>query len=198
MRDDHAVRTLTYLVASTLDGFVAGPDGADPTSFWPIGEAYLAHLVAEYPETLPGPARAATGITAPGTRFDTVVEGRRSYEVGLAAGVPDAYPHLRHLVVSTTLAEAAPSVELVRTDPVERVRALKAEPGRGIWLVGGATLAGSLLPEIDELVLKLGPITLGAGIPLFGRDAPAGLRAWRPAGHTVLPDGAAFLRYTPA
>jgi hypothetical protein len=55
---------------------------------------------------LPGPARAALGVTAEGTHFDTVVEGRKSYEVGLAAGVADAYPHLRHLVFSRTLTES--------------------------------------------------------------------------------------------
>ena len=98
-----------------------------------------------------------------------MIEGRRSYEVGLAAGVPDAYPHLRHLVVSTTLEKTAdPAVELVAQDPVERVRKLKDEEGAGIWLVGGATLAGSLVDEVDRLVLEVAPMTLGAGIPLWG------------------------------
>ena len=67
-----------------------------------------------FPETLPVQARAALGVTGPGREFDTVVEGRRSYQVGLAAGVPDAYPHLRHLVLSRTLAAASDSaIELV-------------------------------------------------------------------------------------
>ena len=72
------------------------------------------------------------GITAEGRAFDTVIEGRRSYELGLAAGVPDAYPHLLHVVVSTTLEKTAePAVELVTEDPVGRIRQLKAEEGAG-------------------------------------------------------------------
>ncbi|MEU6107653.1 dihydrofolate reductase family protein [Streptomyces albidoflavus] len=194
------MRKLVYCAASTLDGFVAGPDGGTPTGpdgFWtPYDEDTLAHFVAEYPETLPGPAREALGVTAPGTRFDTVLEGRASYETGLAAGVDDAYPHLRHLVFSTTL-ESVPgaAVELVRGDAVERVRALKREAGKDIWLVGGGRLAGSLYEEIDRIILKLAPLTAGTGVPLFGVGAAFAPRHWELTGHTVLKAGFAHLTY---
>ncbi|MBW5251931.1 dihydrofolate reductase [Streptomyces sp. P01-B04] len=193
------MRKLVYFIASTLDGFIAGPDGADPTGpdgFWPIPEDYVAHLIAEYPETLPGPARAALSITAEGTHFDTVVEGRRSYEVGIAAGVTDAYPHLRHLVFSRTLGESPdPAVEIVATDPVARVRELKQEDGKDIWLVGGGELAGSLYPEIDTLIVKLSPMTIGAGIPLFSHKATFDPNAWTLTGNRILDSGALFLTY---
>ncbi|MCK9877489.1 dihydrofolate reductase family protein [Frankia sp. Ag45/Mut15] len=193
------MRRLVYFVASTLDGFVAGPDGADPTGpdgFWPVPQDYVDHLVAEYPETLPGPARLALGVTAPGTRFDTVLEGRRSYEVGLRAGLTNAFPHLRHLVFSRTLTVSPdPGVELVAADPVTTVRELKQLDGKDLWLVGGGELAGVLYPEIDELVVKLGPLTLGTGIPLFSRAAVFDPRTWMLADHTVLKSGALFLTY---
>ena len=167
------MRTLTYYVAATLDGFIAGPEGGDPS-----GEDYMAvtpdlveFIATHYPETLPGPAREAMALTEPGQVFDTVVEGRRSYDIGLAAGIDDAYPHLRHLVVSTTLGSApAPGVEVVSGDPLGRVRELKAEGGLGIWLVGGGRLAHALLPEIDRLVIKLNPSVIGSGTPLFDGD----------------------------
>lgn len=193
------VRKLVYFIAATLDGFIAGPDGSDPSGpdgFWPITEDYLAHLIAEYPETLPGPARAALGVTAEGTRFDTVLEGRRSYEIGLDAGLTDAYPHLRHLVFSRTLGESPdPAVELVAGDPVARVRELKQEDGKDIWLVGGGELAASLYGEIDTLILKLSPTTIGAGIPLFGRKAVFEPAAWALGSQKILPSGAAYLTY---
>lgn len=193
------MRTLTYLVASSLDGFIAGPDGTDPSAWWPVTPDYLEHVVEHYPETLPGPARAALGISGPGAHFDTVVEGRKSFELGLAAGLDDAYPHLRHLVVSSTLsAPAGSAVEVVDTDPLARVRALKQEPGGGIWLVGGGTLAASLRPEIDRLVVKLAPLTLGAGIPLWGRDATPTRRDWRLSDRVELPGGVLVLTYEAA
>ena len=196
------MRKLVYYIATTLDGFIAGPDGADPTGpdgFWPIPEDYIRHLVTEYPETLPVQARAALSVTAPGTHFDTVLEGRRSYEIGLRAGITDAYPHLRHLVFSRTLIESPdPAVELVAGDPVDTVRQLKREDGKDIWLIGGAELAGALYGEIDRLVLKMAPLTIGAGIPLFSDKAMFDPRGWQLTGHTVLDSGAAFMTFARA
>lgn len=193
------MRKLVYFIASTLDGFIAGPDGSDPTGpggFWAPSEEYVQHLVQEYPETLPGPGRAALGVTAEGHHFDTVIEGRKSYEVGLAAGVTDAFPHLRHLVFSRTLTESPdPGVELVADDPVSTVRKLKHADGKDIWLIGGAELAGALYGEIDRLTVKLSPLTIGSGIPLFGSGAGFEPHAWELVDHAVLGGGATFLTY---
>ncbi|WP_433284454.1 dihydrofolate reductase family protein [Pseudonocardia sp. CA-142604] len=193
------MRQLVYCIASTIDGFIAGPDGSDPTGpggFWPVAQDYIQHLATELPEILPGPARTALSITAEGTHFDTVLEGRRTYEIGLKAGITDAYPHLRHLVFSRTLAASPdPNVEVVATDPVAKVRELKQENGKDIWLIGGSELAGVLYAEIDRLIIKLGPLTIGTGIPLFSRDTAFDPRRWQLAGHTVVASGSAFLTY---
>ncbi len=194
------MRRLTYFIAVTLDGFIAGPDRADPTGpdgFWPLTEDYVRHLVSEYPETLPAAARTALGVTAPGTRFDTALQGRRTYDVGLAAGVTNAYPHLRNLVFSRTLGTSPdPSVELVATDPVVRVGAIMDAPGAGLGLVGGGGLAGRLYDEIDELVLKLAPLTLGSGVPLFGEGGtPFHPRGWELENATTLAGGTSFLSF---
>lgn len=167
------MRRLTYFVAATLDGFIAAPGGGDPSGqdFLPVTPDLVEFLVSQFPETLPGPAREAMGITAAGQVFDTALEGRASYEVGLAAGLDDAYPHLRHLVFSSTLGSSpSDDVEVVVEDALGRVRALKAEDGKDIWLVGGGKLAHSLLPEIDRLIIKLNPSVIGSGVPIF--DGP--------------------------
>lgn len=190
------MRKLVYYVAITLDGFIAGPDGGDPTgeSYFPLHQDLMELIAAEFPETLPGPARQALGLDAPGTHFDTVLEGRGSYEVGLAAGVTDAYPHLRHLVFSTTMGQSPdPAVELVTADPLQRVRALKAEDGLDVWLVGGGKLAHALLPEIDRLILKQNPAVIGTGIPMF--DGPFQPRLFRPTDLLQLDSGVRILTF---
>jgi len=184
------VRKLVYYVAVTLDGFIAGPDRGDPSgeSYFPLHPDLIEFIATEFPETLPDPARRALGIDAPNTHFDTVLEGRATYEVGLAAGLTDAYPHLRHLVFSTTLRESPdPAVELVSTDALERVRALKAEDGLDIWLLGGGKLASALLPEIDRLILKQNPAVIGAGVPMF--DGPFQPHLFRPTDLRQLESG---------
>ncbi|MGW1676989.1 dihydrofolate reductase family protein [Saccharopolyspora sp. NPDC002376] len=165
------MRKLTYCAAMTIDGFIAAPDRSDPSStglMAPTPE-YIPALLAELPEIIPTHLREPLGIAdVEPKHFDTVVEGRNSYEIGLKAGVTNAYAHLKHYVFSRTLTESPdPGVKLVATDPIEKIRELKAEPGKKIWLVGGAQLAAALRPEIDELIIKLSPVVAGAGIPLF-------------------------------
>jgi dihydrofolate reductase len=190
------LRKLVYYVAVTLDGFIAGPDGGDPTgeSYFPLPQDLIGFIVAEFPETLARPARQAMGIDAPGKSFDTALEGRASYEIGLAAGITNAYPHLRHLVFSTTMGHSPdPTVELVTADALEAVLALKAEDGLDIWIVGGGKLAHALLPEIDRLILKQHASVIGSGIPLF--DGPFQPHTFRPTGLRQLDSGVRILTF---
>lgn len=160
------MRSLTYFVGTSLDGFIAGPDGS--YDFYPVGEDLLRWMASEYPETLPTHLHAAFGVRGEGRHFDTVVMGRGTYAPALKAGITSPYAHLRQVVVSRSLERSPdPAVELVASDPLERVRALKREPGKGLYLAGGGVLAGALLPELDTLVLKVYPVVAGSGIPVF-------------------------------
>ncbi|GAA1153590.1 dihydrofolate reductase family protein [Ornithinicoccus hortensis] len=165
------MRKLTYLVATTLDGVITGPANDNP-DFFLLEGPHAEPQMREYPEMVPTHLRAQVGIEdVPHRHFDTVLQGRASYEVGLREGTTNAFRHLRSIVFSTTMVQSPdPSVELVRTDPIAKVRELKQEPGRGIWLCGGGRIAGVLRPEIDELVLKLHPVVAGSGVRLFDGD----------------------------
>ena len=161
---------MTYYVGATLDGYIAGPH--DEVDFFPLSDEFHAFLSGEFADALPSHARALFDVDeAPLTRFDTVVMGRRTYEPALALGVVDPYAHLRTVVVSSSLSAPQNSdVEVVRADPLARIRELKSEDGLGIYLAGGARLAGAVLPEIDRLVIKKYPVLVGSGVPLLRRD----------------------------
>jgi dihydrofolate reductase len=159
-------RRLVYYVACTVDGFIASRDGS--FDFFPFAGEHFQDLASEFPETFPTHVRHLFGATRAPQHFDTVLMGRATYEIGLRAGITSPYGVLRQFVVSASLpASPDPGVRVYRENPLELVRVLKQEEGMDIWLCGGAKLAGTLLPEIDELILKINPIILGAGIPLF-------------------------------
>ncbi len=160
------MRDLTYYIGVTLDGFIAGPD--DEVDFYPVTPAFAETLGTELADLQPAHVRAARrGADEPLTRFDTVVMGRRTFEPALEVGITDPYSHLRTVVFSRSLEDPGEAnVEVVSTDPVARVRELKAEDGLGIYLAGGASLAGVLLDEIDRLIVKKYPVIAGSGIPM--------------------------------
>lgn len=164
------MRELTYYIGVTLDGFIAGP--ADEVDFYPVTPAFAEMMGTELADIQPAFVRADRGgADEPLTRFDTVLMGRRTYEPALQMGITDPYSQLRTVVFSTTQEDPGePNVEIVRTDPVARVRELKAEPGLGIYLAGGAVLAGVLLDEIDRLIVKKYPVIAGSGIPMVSHS----------------------------
>lgn len=166
------MRKLTYFIACTIDGFIGDPKG-DATSMYSFVDAeFLEFLTGEYPETVSAQGREMLGIDAENKRFDTVVQGLGSYQLALDLGITSPYGHLRELVATRSLAESPDAnVELIADDLVGRIRELKAEDSPlDIWLCGGSVIAGELIDEIDELVIKTYPQVYGSGMPMFGAD----------------------------
>ena len=160
------MRKLVYYVACTVDRFMARLDGS--FDFYLTEGQHLTDLVESFPETVSGHLRGIVGVTAKNRRFDTVLMGRATYEVGVREGVTSPYPHLKQYLFSRSLPQSPdPDVELVTGNAVAVVRQQKQLPGKDIWLCGGGELATTLFSEIDELILKVNPILLGAGIPFF-------------------------------
>ncbi|MBP2326242.1 dihydrofolate reductase [Kibdelosporangium banguiense] len=161
------MRKLVYYIAVSLDGYIAGPGGE--YDFYPGDDAYAAWMGQRFPETIPTHIRAMLGVQdAPNKTFDTVLMGRGTYEIDTA--VTNPYAHLKQYVVSSTLEQADPAITLVRSDPIGLVRELKQQDGLDIYLCGGGKLAGELLPEIDQLIIKSYPVIAGAGIPMIDGD----------------------------
>ena len=147
------MRRLRYQVAASLDGYIAGPDGAYD---WIVADPDIdfAALFAQ---------------------FDTAVMGRKTFLATLEQGGGGAMPGLDVVVFSRTLRPADyPDVSIVNGDPVEHVRSLKATPGKDIWLFGGGELFRTLLEAglVDTVEPAIIPILLGEGIPMLPSPAP--------------------------
>lgn len=144
-------RTLSYHVATSLDGYIAAPDGTfdDFVDDADFSARFLASL----------------------DRYDAVVMGRSTWQVGADLGTPNPFPFLDidKVVASRSLAEVDPAVRVV-DDGVAEVARMKAADGGPIWLCGGGDLAAQLLDHglVDEVVVKHNPVLLGDGIGLFG------------------------------
>lgn len=165
------MRKLSYFIAASIDGFIGDPTGEAEFFTRFVDEEFLGFLTEEYPETLPTPGRRPLGLDhLENKRFDTVIQGRRSYDLALKEGITSPYAHMRQLVASRTLTSPDPAVEIVSGDLAARIRELKREDGLGIYLCGGADLAAQLLDEVDELVIKSYPLILGSGMPMFGTE----------------------------
>ena len=161
---------LIYHVATTLDMFIADRNGvADESVF----------LYAD----------DGGGFFASVKQYDAVLMGRKTYEYGfkygLKPGEPSGiaqavHPELKHYIFSQELDfESNDKVELVKEDAVSFCKKLKDEgKHQKIWLCGGGHLAGALLKHqlIDTLILKINPILLGDGIPLFGTKPKINLK----------------------
>jgi dihydrofolate reductase len=130
-------------------------------------------------------------------RVDTVLLGRRTYEVAQSYGGAPWAATTRVYVFSRTLrAEDHPAVTVVQHDAAEVVAALRHEAGSGeIWLFGGGELCAALLDsgQVDAVEVTVVPILLGAGIPL---TAPLAGRTPLQLTHTqVYPSGMVALHY---
>jgi len=150
------MRKLKYYVASTVDGFIGHEDGS-------VG-GFLEHgeHVSDYLESLKA-------------WFDVVLMGRKTYEFGFQYGVTNPYPWMKQYVISRSMKSSPDeNVELVSDNVLELVKRLKGEPGKGIYLCGGAELATMLFEEklIDEVILKLNPVLFGSGISLLSKNIP--------------------------
>jgi dihydrofolate reductase len=104
-------------------------------------------------------------------RIDTLLMGRKTYEVLLSMGenALPGFPKFRQYVVSTSLSATQDESILINDNVEERIAQLKKEPGKDIWLFGGASLTTFLMNKklVDEIILAVHPILLGSGKSLF-------------------------------
>jgi dihydrofolate reductase len=99
--------------------------------------------------------------------IDAIFYGRKSYEL-VQSIAENPWAKLKSYVFSNTM-KAHEEYELVSGDIIGKVKAIKAMPGKKIWLFGGAELTTALMNAnlVDELQLAVHPIILGRGKAMF-------------------------------
>jgi dihydrofolate reductase len=148
------MRRIRYAVACSLDGFIADPnDGFD----W----------IPSDPEV-----DSAQDFS----RYDTLLIGRRTFDVMRAHNQP-TFPGKKNYIFSRTLKPSdIPKSSILSTTPEQTAAELRNQPenGKDIWLFGGGELFRTLLAArlVDDIELAVIPILLGGGIPLFPFPSP--------------------------
>ena len=148
------MRKLIAYLATSVDGFIARPDG-DVT--W---------LDRPRPPD-------DYGMQAFLRSVDTVVMGRVTWEVGQKLGGA-AVEGKRNIVLSRTLPSyGCPGATVMNVEPAAFAETLRRDKGRNVWLMGGADVFGSFLAAgaLDELIVHVVPILIGTGISIL-RDTP--------------------------
>jgi dihydrofolate reductase len=157
------MRSVTYSMGASLDGYIVGPDGRfDWTA--PDDDIFRSHI-----DEIRG-----VGV---------YLLGRRLYETMLYWETADQdqslddarlewaalWKPLPKVVFSTTLSAVQGAARLASGGLAEEIERLRAEPGEGDIWIGGATLAAhaAALDLIDEYRVRVHPVLVGGGIPFF-------------------------------
>ena len=144
------MRKVVFGGANSLDNYFARKDDSVD---WLMFSDEVSQIMADYFKT-----------------FDTIVMGRRTYEVAVASGHGGSYGGMKTYIFSRTLKpRSTKKLEITSEDVAEVVGRLKQEEGKDICVMGGGLLAKALFEAdlIDEIGFNIHPVLLGSGIPLF-------------------------------
>jgi dihydrofolate reductase len=144
------MRKVTFSGANTLDNFIARKDHSYD---WILASKEADDYLKQYWKTI-----------------DTILWGRKTYEVAVKGGGVGSFGNVKNYVFSRTIKKSADkNVVIVSEDAVKFTRKMKKQKGKGIFVMGGGELGKSLLEAgvIDEIAFCIHPVLLGSGIPLF-------------------------------
>ena len=156
------MRSVTYSMGVSLDGYIVGPDGGFD---WTVPDKEVFRFwIDEIREV---------GVHLLGRRlYETMLY----WETADEASLDDAerewaalWNPLPKVVFSTTLSTVEGNARLASGGLAEEIELLRAEPREGDIAIGGATLAAeaAALGLIDEYQVMVHPVLVGGGVPFF-------------------------------
>src|SRR5215211_9541981 len=141
------MRRVRYVVAMSLDGYIAGPNGE-------------ADWILMDPEI---------DFQALFEQFDPFLMGRRTFG-GMGGAGGSGQPGVQTIVFSRTMRQQDyPNLTIVSENPQQALAELRSKSGKDIWLFGGGLLFHSLLEArlVNAVEVSVMPVLLGEGIPLL-------------------------------
>ncbi|MFA7380861.1 MAG: dihydrofolate reductase family protein [Bacteroidia bacterium] len=144
------MRKVKLFIACSADGYIATPDGG-----------------LDFLSTVEQPGEDYGYATHYAT-IDTVVLGRKTYEKVLSFGMP--FPHSCTTYIITSKPQPPQgNIHFYHQGPVALIRELLQQPGKDIFVDGGAEVIHALMQEqlIHEMTISVIPVLLGSGIRLF-------------------------------
>ncbi|MBH8582044.1 dihydrofolate reductase family protein [Thermoactinomyces sp. CICC 10735] len=158
MSDHTNPRRILLDLAVTLDGFIEGKNGEIDWCIMEPDMDFISFL----------------------NQIDTILFGRKSYEIWEQyrphAEAPEMEKEIwqqiqrkKKVVFSRTRTKTGPQATFIHGPLYKEVMKIKNQPGKDIWLYGGADLIASFidLGLVDEFRLSVHPVVLGEGKPLF-------------------------------
>ncbi len=146
------IRKVILGLGISLDGYIARPDGSVDFLFMPKD-----YSMGPFFKTI-----------------DAAVLGRKTYDDGLKMGGSFS-GSMKNYVFSKTLPPGERNgITFTNDSPGAVIAAIRKQPGKHIWLMGGGELIRDFLKEdlVDELYIGVVPVLIGAGIPLFPSGFP--------------------------
>ena len=173
------MRRVIVFMSLTLDGVIQAPGRADEDV-----RGGFAHggWAVPYADAIMGQAAAESGATT-----GAILLGRRTYEDFYSVWpkrkdnpYTEVLNNTLKYVASTRLKEPLPwmNSKLLEGDAAEAVARLRQEPGKDMVVLGSGRLVETLMRNnlIDEYVLLIHPLVLGAGHRMFNEGSAAPLR----------------------
>ena len=148
------MRKVILAVATSLDGYIARPDGGIDFLFTPKDYPMMDFF----------------------NRVDTCIMGHKSFLKGLelGGGKIGTFGKIGYVMSRSEKPGERHGLIFVNQSPKRLVEEIRSRKGKDIWLMGGGELTRSFLQDdlVDELSIGVIPTLLGSGIPLFPAGFP--------------------------